>query len=642
LRPVSGALLIASASAGCAPQVELRGDAHDDRAACARHDPLRQVFWGDLHVHTALSSDAWGFGVRVSPDMAYAFAKGATLALPPADAEGRGTRRVALARPLDFMAVTDHAEFLGELGLCTTPGSATHDSETCTAFRAGTGRSSVFGAIIVDPAPKRLADVCGDDLRHCREASLAAWQRIRAAADAAQDRTSACSFTSFVGYEYTSHKRGANLHRNVVFRSATVPERPTSYVEEPDEWGLWERLRDECLDAGTGCDAIAIPHNSNIGAGRMFAVDWVGADDAQQQAERARLRSRVERLVEVMQHKGDSECVPRIAGVLATADELCDFEKLDLLGGRPGVCAPGAAPAPGTMGCESPLNYVRYALTEGLAQAERIGVNPFAFGLMASTDTHNGTGGAVDERGYPGHLGTGDGTARARVSVDARVPGNTVNNPGGLVAVWAEENSREALFDALRRREVYGTSGPRMSVRLFGGWSYPKELCTDAAFAQKGYAGGVPMGGDLPARPANATAPIFAVSALRDPGTAAAPGSLLQRVQIVKGWVDAEGGRRQKVFDVAGGAGEASVDLDTCQPEGEGHDTLCSVWSDPDFDPSRRAVYYARVVENPSCRYSAWQCLALPESTRPADCADARVPKTIQERAWTSPIWYTP
>ena len=609
---------------------------------CAHRDPLRRVFWGDLHVHTRLSSDAWNFDLRATPADAYRYAQGGNLRLP--GSEGT-TRQVRAPRTLDFMAVTDHAEFLGEVALCSTPGSPAYESEGCRTYRNQQGRGGLFGRLIVDPAPRRIAGICGAGDRHCTRAQRAVWKSLQQAAEGALDRSGECRFTTFVGYEYTSHKRGANLHRNVIFRNAEVPELPISYLEESNEWGLWERLEDECLDAGTGCDAIAIPHNSNISSGRMFSLDKSGADTREDKIRRARLRARIERLVEIMQHKGDSECARQVSGVLGEPDELCDFEKLDLLGGLSGPCPEGPAAASQAyrgMGCSTPLNFARYALMEGLVEAADLGVNSLAFGLVASTDTHNATGGAVEERDYRGHLGSGDDSVAERVSVDARVPGNVVNNPGGLVALWSEENARDSLFDAMWRREAYGTSGPRIELRFFGGYRYPENLCLRADFVEQGYRKGVPMGAVLPSLPAPDAVPVFAVSALRDAGTPEAPGGLLERIQVVKGWVDAQGRKHQQVHDVAGEIGEASVDLDTCEPTGPGHEALCGLWRDPDFDPSLQAFYYARVVENPSCRYSAWQCLSLPESQRPLACTDARVPQTIRERAWSSPIWFSP
>ncbi|MAI25890.1 MAG: hypothetical protein CMN75_07630 [Spirochaeta sp.] len=217
---------------------------------------------------------------------------------------------------------------------------------------------------------------------------------------------------------------------------------------------------------------------------------------------------------------------------------------------------------------------------------------------------------------------------------------NIISNPGGLAGVWAEENSRDSLFDAMQRREVFGTSGPRMTARFFGGWDYPEDLCQDQDWIAQGYAGGVPMGGDLPRKPLLKTAPTFVVSAMKDPGIPDHPGGQLQRAQIIKGWVGDDGLFHERIFDVAGGDNGASVDLDTCEPQGRGADTLCAVWRDPAFDPSHEAVYYARVLENPSCRWSQIQCNALPDEDRPLGCTNPPTPRTIQERLWTSPIWY--
>jgi hypothetical protein len=281
-----------------------------------------------------------------------------------------------------------------------------------------------------------------------------------------------------------------------------------------------------------------------------------------------------------------------------------------------------------------------------LLQQQRLGVNPFQFGLIGSTDTHLATPGMVDEDQHVGHAA---GTASARFGVPA-FPDRPDFNPGGLAVLWAEENSRSALFAAMKRREAYGTSGPRIVARFFGGWQLPVELCADPELARRGYADGVPMGGELPARPAGSEAPpVFVVSAQRDPGDRGVPSTPLQRIQIIKGWAEGDESR-ERVFEVAGStAAAADVDLATCTPRGAGFDQLCGVWQDPDFDPAVPAFYYMRVVENPSCRWNAWVCLRarvdcaagdVPEGL--AACCDESIPRTIQERAWTSPIWYTP
>jgi hypothetical protein len=654
LRWACAALLVAACGGEPADPSAFRvpADARDvAREACLHREPLRAALFGDLHVHTALSSDAWNYDMEVRPRESYGYAFGEPIRLPPKDAEGRGTREVRIDRPLDFAAVTDHAEFLGEQLLCTDPGSEVYESEACQGIRDSTSPvDSPLGRKIMHPFPSREADVCGADGERCARATGEGWREIVAAAEEWNDTSAACRRTTFIAYEYSSHRLGSNLHRNVIFRNSIVPRRPISYMDVQREWELWQLLRDTCLDSGTGCDVLAIPHNSNISNGRMFAVDYPGADTRDEQAARARLRTSLETVVEVMQHKGDSECRRGVPNVLGSDDDLCDFEKFENMAfarfgdGDVGACWDGVfADSIPHLGpnCVSHRSYARYALVEGLAEEARIGVNPFKLGLMASTDTHNGMAGGVEERSWPGHLGIADGLIERRLSSQPGVMGNVANGPGGLIGVWAPENSRAAIFDAIRRREVFGTSGPRIQPRLFGGFRYPEDLCEQPDLLARADAGGVPMGGDLPSPPGGA-APVLVAFAARDPGTATAPGGLLQRIQIIKGFVDDEGGLHQQVIDVAGGDNGADVDPETCAPRGAGADLLCAVWHDPDFDPARRAVYYARVVENPSCRYSTWQCLALPPEDRPAGCAEPFMPELQQERAWTSPIWYTP
>ena len=626
-------------------------EARDRAPRCDHHDLERRALFGDLHVHTGYSADAWVFDVRATPEDAYRYAFGEAIRLPPLDADGAPTREVRIDRPLDFAAVTDHGEFLGETRLCADPDDPGQDSAVCEAQRSGEARSPAMILKIANPFSSRDDALCGEDGARCLDAASAVWQETQRAAAAWQDETPACERTTFIAYEYSSHRMGSNLHRNVIFANDQVPALPISYLEAKREWTLWQKLIDECVSAGTGCDVLAIPHNSNISNGRMFAVDYPGAWSADEQADRAELRARIEPIVEVMQHKGDSECRAGLSAVAGSSDELCGFEAFEETAFRtmsgssdPGDCYEGPLndwlPRLGPR-CVSHLSYVRSALVEGLREEERIGVNPFKFGLSASTDTHNALAGGVSERDFPGHLGTGDDTAAKRTSSDTAVPGNTSNNPGGLIGVWAEENSRASIFAAMRRREVFGTSGPRIQLRFFGGYDLPEDLCEDEDGIAIADAAGVPMGSDLLDRSPSGV-PAFYVSALRDPGTAAAPGTALQRVQIVKGWLDSTGQLNERVLDVAGGPNDADVDLASCEPRGVGHDALCTVWSDPDFNPALRAVYYARVIENPSCRYSTWQCNALPEADRPEGCSDPAVPKTIQERAWSSPIWYTP
>jgi hypothetical protein len=618
---------------------------------CARREPLRIALFGDLHVHTTLSSDAWNYDVEVRPRESYGYAFGESILLPPKDEAGRGTREVRIDRPLDFAAITDHAEFLAEQLLCTDPDSEVYETSVCQGIRASTAPTdSPLGFKIMHPFPSREEEVCGDG-SICDRATAQGWAEIIAAAEEWNDTTAACERTAFIAYEYSSHRLGSNLHRNVIFRNRIVPKAPASYMDLQREWELWELLKQTCIDSGTGCDVLAIPHNSNISNGRMFGVDYPGASGLEEQAARARLRIALEPVVEIMQHKGDSECRRGLSDVLGTDDGLCDFEKFENMAFArfgdsepPGDCYDGPladwVPHLGPS-CLSRRSYVRTALVEGLAEEARIGVNPFKLGIMASTDTHNALAGGVEERSWPGHLGIADGPLERRLAEEPGVMGNVANGPGGLIGVWAEENSREAIFQAIRRKEVFGTSGPRIQPRFYGGYGLAADLCESPDLLARADASGVPMGADLPPSP-EAGAPSFAVWAARDPGTPAAPGGLLQRVQVIKGWVDDEGGMHQQVVDVAGGENGARVDPATCRPEGPGESFLCGVWQDPEFDASKRAVYYARVVENPSCRYSAWNCLTLPEDERPSGCEHGIMQQFQQERAWTSPIWYSP
>lgn len=621
---------------------------------CSDQNPYRNAYFGDFHVHTGYSVDASMFGVRTTPQDAYRYAFGGEIRLPPNDASDEvGVRIVKIDRPLDFMGVTDHAEYYGEGRMCRDQSYPEFESDFCVNYRSRLGRDFKLAAALVLPVPWRDKSVCGADGERCKEVSRTVWEDTIRAAEDWNDTTEDCARTTFVAYEYSSVRLGSNLHRNVVFRNTTVPKLPISTIEAPRHWQLWEALDRDCLSSGTDCDVLAIPHNSNISNGRMFAVDYPDTDSIEEQRARAAMRIKVEPIVEIMQHKGDSECRNGLPNVLGQVDELCEFEKFEnfafqttsILGGEVGECSESWwADSAFNLGpsCLSRLSYIRSTLVEGLKEEERIGVNPFKFGITASTDTHNAIGGGVSEKNFPGHLGLGDDTIEKRVSWNKEYAGNASNNPGGLIGVWAQENTRDSIFNAMTRKEVFGTSGPRIQPRLFGGWDYDASICDDPELLARAYEGGVPMGGDLPAGAA-AEAPTFLAMAQADAGTPSEPGTPLQRLQIVKGWVDANGMANEKVYDIAGNPQNgASVDLDSCEQSGQGHAQLCSVWTDPDFEPGQRAVYYMRAVENPSCRYTAWQCASLPQDQRPADCADPRSRASIQERAWTSPIWYTP
>jgi hypothetical protein len=615
-----------------------------EREPCASHVGHRQPFFGDTHVHTTFSFDAWGQGTLAGPDDAYRYAKGERIGIQPYDAEGRALANVGLRRPLDFAVVTDHSDLMGEGQICRDPSRVGHDALVCRVMRRfpALGYALINGYTYANENPSRYS-FCGAGGETCLEAARKPWEITQQAAEAHYDRTCACRFTTFVGYEWTGMPAGQNIHRNVIFANEIVQRAPTTYIETPTAEGLWDALERECLDASSGCDAIAIPHNANVSNGLMWTL--TGSDGRPLTAAEASRRARLERLVEVSQHKGDSECR---AGA---EDELCDFETLRYARMQD-METPSRSPALASR------IYIREALADGLALQQRIGVNPFKFGLIGSTDTHFATPGMVDE---DTHLGHAAGTVSARFGVPP-YPDRKDFNPGGLAVLWAEENSRESLFAAMRRREVYGTTGPRIVARFFGGWEYPGDLCTSGDLAGAGYAGGVPMGADLPPLPppaplssgeSVARAPRFVVSALRDPGDRGVPSTPLQRIQIIKG--SFAGGEthervyRERVYDVAGGENGADVDLGTCAPRGPGAAALCSVWRDPDFDPDSPAFYYMRVVEDPSCRWNAWVCMragvdcAAGRVPQGLDaCCDDEVPKTIKERAWTSPIWYTP
>jgi hypothetical protein len=603
----------------------------EERTDCAHYDGERRPWFGDVHVHTTYSFDAWGQGTRNDPFDAYRFAKGEPLGVQPYNAAGAPQRSVRLRRPLDFAMVSDHAEKLGETHICRTPGAPGYDHFTCVVARRWpklgyTLINSLFMAV-----PPGYLSFCGEDGAVCKAAAQEPWRKTQEAAEQHYDRSAACRFTSFVGVEWSGMPNGNNLHRNLVFRNNIVPATIPNYVEDQTPERLRDRLDRDCIEAATGCDVLAIPHNSNVSGGMMFAAERMDGEALDE--DWARQRSRLEPLVEITQHKGDSECALGNAG-----DELCGFETLPYaLMAQMAPQVPGESPPAGS--------YVREALGSGLLLKKTLGANPFAFGIIGSTDGHLGAPGLVAEDGF---VGQAAGTVSARLAVPP-LPDRIDFNPGGLAVLWAEENSRDALFGAMRRREAYGTSGPRMQVRFFGSWDEAQDSCGTDAFVAEGYARGVPMGGELASRPEAAAAPTFSVWALKDPGVEARPGTRLERIQIIKSWA-VGGATETRVFDVAGENEPGEVDLASCVPAPGGADDLCTEWRDPEFDPAHPAVYYARVVERPSCRWNQWACNAAgvdcadPRSIAPGQeaCCDPGVPRTIRERAWTSPIWYTP
>ena len=605
------------------------------REPCASRTSTRRALFGDLHVHTARSMDAYLFDTRTTPSDAYRYAMGETILLAPLDDAGRGTNPQKIDRPLDFAAVTDHAENFGQVSLCTEQDSEVYDTKSCRSYRGEERdiQQGNFQRVVETIREGMLAidtdEVCGADGRRCRDAVDTYWGEIQQAAEDHYDRSSDCTFTTFVAYEYSLTPKLSKVHRNVIFRNEVVLDRPIHSLDQPEPLVMLRRLRDECNDAKPGCEALAIPHNSNLSDGRMFRTEYPGATTPVQEARAARLRASMEPIVEMMQVKGDSECRNGLAGVGGPVDELCNFEKMrSIASPAPPDCEGGVGS--GALlgaGCVDRNDFVRTALVAGLAEEERIGVNPFEFGFIASTDDHDGTMGNVTEGGL---MASGDPIA-ARVDT----------NPGGLVGVWAEENSRDAIFDALQRRETFGTSGPRIEPRFFAGTGISADLCERVDAIDAAYASGVPMGGELIVD-ANKT-PLFFAAANRDSGTDAFPSNPLERIQIVKGWVGENGVFETRVFDVAGERiPNEALSTTTCEVVDAGRDTLCGVWRDPDFDPEQSAVYYARVIEAPSCRWSTRLCLRTAENDRQASCSDPSVPVSIRERAWTSPIWVRP
>lgn len=595
---------------------------------CADYASERRAYFGDLHVHTNYSQDAsWRMGARATPDDAYRFAKGEKISLPPYDAAGESVRELQLARTLDFAMVADHAEGLAAVRMCRT---LPPDERP---YLCGKSAFLILAVSAVSKVLPFIDVLCEESSEACSTAYRAAWADTINAAEQHQDN---CNFTAFVGYEWSGSLLMSNMHRNVVFRSASVPEVPISSIEEPYVEDLWRRLDEQCLNAGIGCEAITIPHNANLSKGDMFSLTQ-GNGDAMD-AETAARRARYERLAEIIQHKGASECF-YAAGV--GADELCAFEQLSF-----GSFAEKYFPVLK----EEPKNdsrYLREALKLGLSAKSSLGVNPFEIGFVGSTDSHIAASGGVEENNYGGHHGAqripGDGAGPL-------LPDLVEQNPGGLAVLYAEQNTRDALFDAMQRREAYATSGTRIQLRLFAGWELPGDLCARSDAIEQAYQLGVPMGAVLSPE-GQSGAPRFFVSAARDSGALGVASTPLQHVQIVKGWVTADGVSQERVYEVAGEPdSDASVDLSTCARSGSGHDSLCSVWQDPDFDPEQEAFYYARVMENPSCRWQQRVCVAnavscsnpeqVPEMLR--GCCDDSVPRTVNERAWSSPIWIAP
>ena len=619
----------------------------EPRTPCADRDQLKQAYFGDLHIHTAFSSDAYSDGTRVYPADALAFAKGEAIDLPNAgDPSAAGTAQ--LARPLDFAAVTDHSEALGEGYICREEGKFPgYGTKACKAYRAGGDAGvRVFGVPRAGMRPRRVASVCGKDNEDCMAAARIVWRQIIAAAEAAYDKTSNCEFTSFVGYEYTRSPSGMHMHRNTVFKNTSVPDLPANYIDQPTLPALLGKLETECRAGLAACDVISIPHNSNISSGNGFnSLSLQGFSQEAQQAHRKQRRA-FDRLMEITQHKGTSECINGITDILGDVDELCNVEAIrrigvkerafDLTSWIPRVfnktireCTLADIDPKDNLykgPCVASHDFARGAWLAGLEDETEFSVNPFEMGVIGSTDTHVGTSGHTTEHDYPGHIGH-EITLEERLGEAGLGRYNKLQgNPGGLAGVWAVENSRDALFQSMKRREAFATSGTRIAPRFFAG-RYGADLCEQSDMLETAYQDGVPMGARLPAGVEGLS---FLGQAVRDPASSAMP---LQELQIIKGWLDEAGRKHNRVTTIA------RADVQTGADAGAGE--LCAVYTDPDYDPLQQAYYYMRVVEQPSFRWNAKQCNALPIDEQPERCEN-EAPEQINEFAWTSPIWITP
>ena len=591
------------------------------------------VYFGDTHVHTALSADAGGGGTRLLPRDAYRFARGEQVV-------SNTGQPVRLSRPLDFYMITDHSDGMGAIAdiIKGTP-NITADPvgrEFHEAFAAG-GDEAAKAAF--ELTRQFSLGIIPDALNYQpgNPAFERVWDDIVAVAEEFNDPG---RFTTFIAFEWTSLVDGNNLHRNVIFRdgaeraSKVLPYTTTAPIGSQDPRDLWKWMQN--YETETGGDVLAIPHNGNLSNGMMFPV--VDDFDGGKPLDKAygESRQRWEPLYEATQMKGDGEAHP----LLSPEDEFADFETWDM-----GNLPLSELKTPEML----PGEYARSGLKRGLELEAQIGVNPFKFGLVGASDTHTGLTTPANDNFFGKFTAYEPGPERANhLSKENRENGAELYSwqyiTAGLTAVWAEENSRTAIFDAMARREVYATTGPRMRVRFFGGWQFEADDVLRRDLAAVGYSRGVPMGSDLPSATDGTSAPTFLVYALRDP-----VGANLDRIQIVKGWVDAEGELTEKVYDVAwsddrkpGTDGKVppvgnTVDLSIPSWTNTiGAAELGTVWVDPDFDADERAFYYARVIEIPTPRWTAYDAvkfdLELPDS----------VPLTAQERAYTSPIWYTP
>lgn len=615
---------------GCTSPSTVPGTSVAADAEVAEAPYPQRPYWGDTHLHTSNSIDAFGFGVRLDPEAALRFAKGEEVV-------ATSGMKARLDRPLDFLVIADHSDGLGATRrLYDAPRALIRDPalrrwhDIMHASPDGPGRVT---AEIIDQAangtlPPALRDPAANE-----EGARTIW---RSSAKIVERYNRPGKFTAFHGFEWTSMPGGNNLHRVVMFRDGfaeavqVIPFGSQPPLDEVaklyDYMDRYERL--------TGGKALAIPHNSNLSNGIMF--DMVGPDGGPMTAAFARRRAQREPVVEITQIKGDSEAHP----FLSPNDEFAGY---GVKGWELGNLPMTAGKTPDMFAGE----YVREALKRGLAIEARTGVNPYKFGVIGSTDSHTALATGDEDNFFGKHSGNEPGAARASDPQNLGTREGRIGwhyLAGGYAAVWATANSRSAIFDAMVRREVYATTGPRMTLRFFGGWDFASvDLTGDWVAA--GYQRGVPMGGELRGKGAPA-APRFIISALKDP-----VGANLDRAQVIKGWVDASGTLREKVFDVSwsspatrrpGADGKLpavgnTVDLAKARYRNSiGAAQLQTVWTDPEFDPAQRAFYYVRVLEIPTPRWVVYDAVRY-GAKLPADAE-----LVAQERAYSSPIWYVP
>ena len=576
-------------------------------------NPLNNVYFGEQHLHTVNSPDAFAMGTRNTPDDAYRFCKG--------EAVKKNTtgEMVQKGTPYDWCAVTDHAEYLGIMPLLLEKDNPIADTEIGKDIAAGDPKKGEAAfQLIIDSAGS------GKPISYMADPKLMSsiWEKQKAVANKHNDPG---RFTTLIAFEWTSIPMFQNLHHNVFFRDDKGPEAIFSNFDSIKREDLWTYQEGQ---RAQGHENFSIPHNGNVSNSLMYAPTT--SDGTLIDRKWAERSNRNTVATEIIQTKGQSDTHP----ALSPNDEFADFETSykHLLGSG------------GVVG-KIDHSYVRQALTDGVGFQEMIGANPFKYGIVAGADSHNAFS-DNEEDNYTGVHGNTDKTPKIRLTSGGTVAGEAPKDFGtpGATGVWAPENTREAIFDAIKRKETFGTSGPLIRLRFFGGWSYPTGLTKDQEFVKKAYTGGVPMGQDLPKKPGAAKAPSFAVWALKDPKS-----GNLDRVQIVKGYYK-DGYAWEKIYDVAWSDGRKpdaktgklppvgnTVDLKKASYTNRiGDSQLAAVWSDPDFDPSQHAVYYVRVLEIPTPRWSTYDAVALGIDPLPD------VPATIQERAWSSPIWYTP